>query len=140
VLCAIVPLFALTSIMEFAFFSWVAALFHLAFGVTLSLLLMETMFLGFRKIPFTCAYLPGRINLVFLTVIYVFGFTMYSRTMAALEGWLGGEPLAAAAFFAVAIAGYLVLARWRGRELEGEPVLDYEDAGDPEVRTLELTA
>ena len=41
-------------------------MFHLAYGVTLSLLLVELMFLGFRKIPFTCAHLPGKVNLTFL--------------------------------------------------------------------------
>ena len=84
------------------------------FRLALSVLLMELMFLGFHKAPFTCAYLPGKINLVGLSVIYVFGFTMYSRTMASLEGWMASQPLAIAAFFAAA-----ALAMWRS--LTGGP-------------------
>ena len=87
---------------EFVFFSWPAALFHLFYGVTLSVLLVEAMFFGFQKIPFTCAYFPGKINLVFLSVMYVFGFSLYSRFMASLEEWMIQEHLAAVAFFSTA--------------------------------------
>ncbi|SPE31032.1 conserved membrane hypothetical protein [Candidatus Sulfopaludibacter sp. SbA3] len=140
VMCAILPLFAVLAPVEFLCFPWTAALFHLAFGITLSVLLMELMFFDFRKVPFTCSYLPGKINLVGLVVIYCFGFTFYSGTMASLEEWLAVTPIAAAAFFAAAAIAYVLLDRWRERLLGGEPVLDFEDPGDPEVRTLELHA
>ncbi len=139
-LCAIMPLFLLLAPLEFVSFAWPAALFHLAYGVALSLLLMELMFAGFRKVPFTCSYLPGKVNLVGLSVIYVFGFTLYSRTMAALEQWLSSQPVAAAVFLVMA-AGACVLVHWGGARLgETERGLDYEDDGDPAVRTLELSA
>jgi len=140
VVCAIVPLFLLDAPVEFVAFAWAAAIFHLAFGIALSLLLMETMFLGFRKVPFTCAYLPGKINLVALSVIYVLGFTMYSNIMASLEAWLEGKPLAVAAFFAAAGLAYALVRRWRNRQLDAGGALDYSDDGDPVVRTLELSA
>jgi hypothetical protein len=140
VVCAIAPLLALQAVMEFACFAWYTALFHLAFGAALSVLLMEIMFLGFRKAPFTCSYFPGKINLVFLAVIYILGFTMYSVYMADLEKWLAVRPAAAAAFFALASAVCVLLARWRDRRLGAESLLEYQDAGDPVVRTLELSA
>ena len=90
--------------MEFACFPPAAALFHLAYGITTSMLLMEVMFFGFRKVPFTCAHLPGKVNLVFLGVIYIFGFTTYSSTMRKLEAWLTHSPVAALAFFGLAAA------------------------------------
>jgi hypothetical protein len=139
VLCAIVPLFLLLAPMEFLCFPPGLALFHLAFGVTLSVLLMELMFLGFRKVPFTCAHFPGKVNLSFLAVIYVFGFTTYSRTMAAFEQWLGGAPAYAALFFVVAVAVLALLASYRNYRIAAISKLDYEDAGDPVVRTLGLT-
>jgi hypothetical protein len=60
--------------------------------------------------------------------------------MASLEAWMATEPSAAAIFFVCAAAAGLLLARWRERaSLEiFEP--NYEDPGDPAVRTLELTA
>jgi hypothetical protein len=135
VACAIVPLFALLSAMEFACFAWPAAVFHLVFGVLLSLLLAEAMFAGLNKVPFTCAHLPGKVNLVFLGVIYIFGFTMYSRTMARLEVWLLDRPLAAALFFAGCMAVLWAAAHWRSETR----ALDYEDRADPVIHSLGLS-
>jgi len=139
VACAILPLYALLAVMEFAFFPWRAAVFHVAFGITVSVLLMDILFFGFRKVPFTCARFPGKINLAGLSVAYVLGLIYYSDGMARLERWLGGMPVALATFFVFAIGMRVLLAYWRKRYLAGT-VLDYEDAGDPVVRTLELTA
>jgi hypothetical protein len=137
---AIAPLFLLLAPMEFVAFPWTSAVLHLAFGMALSVLLMEAMFLGFQKVPFTCAYFPGRINLAALSAIYVLGFTMYSDCMAGLETWLEANPQAMAAFFAAAGLAYALLVRFRNRQADVESVLDYEGGGDPTVRTLELSA
>ena len=132
----IVPLFLLFAPMEFVHFRWTTACFHLAFGMTLSVLLTELLFIGFHKAPFTCSYLAGKVNLVGLGVVYIFGFTMYSSTMAGVEEWLGHTPIAAVSFFAAAAAGWIALMRSR----EASTSLEFEDAGDPDVRTLELEA
>lgn len=136
--CAILPLFALMAPMEFASFPWRVALFHLAYGIALSLLLLEVMFAGFRKIPFTCSYLPGKVNLVGLSVVYVFGFTTYSRTMASLEAWLAARPAAAAAFLAA--AGAALAAAWLWRARQDASALEYEDWTHPEIQTLDLAS
>jgi hypothetical protein len=146
VLCAILPLFGVLAPVEFTYFAWPAALFHLAFGIALSLLLMEVLFLDFLKVPFTCSRLPGKVNLVGLTVLYVLGFTMYSSTMADLELWLEGNPPAAALFFALAASAYLALHHWRDHSMRhfgtgtGDIArLQYDDPTDPVVRTLGIT-
>jgi hypothetical protein len=139
VVCAVVPLFVLLAPMELVCFSPGIAMFHLAYGVTLSLLLVELMFLGFRKIPFTCAHLPGKVNLTFLAVMYIFGFTTYSRTMAAFEEWLSASPLYSALFFATAFTALTLLAAVRDRQIAAIAALDYEDAPDPVIRTLGLS-
>lgn len=137
--CAIAPLFALMAPMEFLRFSPGLAAFHLAYGATLSFLLMEVMFLGFRKVPFTCAHLPGKVNLSFLAVIYIYGFTTYSRTMAALERWLGERPVYAALFFVAAAAALGALTLLRRRQFGPAATLEFEDAAEPAVRTLGLS-
>jgi hypothetical protein len=139
VICGILPLFALMAPVEFAFFRWTTALFHLAFGITLSIVLMQIMFFSFRKVPFTCSYFPGKVNLVGLSVLYVYGFTTYSYTMSGLEGWLAANPLRSIAFFAIAALICRALGRRREREIGIMLSLDYEDAPDPVVRTLDLT-
>jgi hypothetical protein len=140
VLCGIVPLFTLMMLFELGWFSLAAALFHAAFGITMSLLLMEIMFFDFRKVAFTCSYFPGKINLVGLAVLYIIGFMGYSSAMAKLEAWLATEPAAAAAFFLAAGLAGVALAWWRERCGSGSNALDYDDPGDPAVRTLELAS
>ncbi|MCX6627085.1 MAG: hypothetical protein NTW28_05595 [Candidatus Solibacter sp.] len=136
--CAILPLFLLMAPMEFAYFPPAAALFHLAYGITTSVLLMEVMFFGFRKVAFTCAHLPGKVNLVFLGVMYIFGFSAYSSTMRALEARLTHSPVLALAFFALAGALYIAVSRSGRKMLGPNPVLDFEDPAEPIVRTLGL--
>ncbi len=138
VACAILPLFLLIAPFEFLRFPWTVALFHIAFGITLAVLLMELMFFGFRKVPFTCSYFPGKINFVGLSVIYIFGFTTYSRLMARLEVFLISMPTAAVAFFVAAVCVHVILTYGSRRKLRESIALDYEDAADPQVRTLGL--
>ena len=137
--CAILPLFLLMAPMEFASFKPAAALFHLAFGIATSVLLTEVMFLGFRKVPFTCAHLPGKVNLVFLGVMYIFGFSAYSRSLRSLEAILTLNPAGAIAFFVAAAALYAALSRSDRIVLGPKAVLDYEDPADPIVQTLGIT-
>jgi hypothetical protein len=137
---AVSPLFLLLAALEFASFSWPLAAFHLAFGFSLSVLLLEVMFVSFRKVPFACSYLTGKGNLIGLGVLYIFGFTTYSDVMARLESRLGSQPFLAAGFLGLVWLLWRVLARWRERRPEASGPLDFIDAGDPEVRTLELTS
>ena len=134
--CGIVPLFLLFAPVEFLCFRWTAAIFHLAFGMVLSIGLAEALFVGFRKVPFTCSYLAGKVNLVGLSVVYCLGFTAYSRTMAGFEQWLAPRPLSALAFFAVAVLGWAMLNHWRG---DGS-VVEFEDSGMPAVQVLGIGA
>jgi hypothetical protein len=138
--CAIVPLFLLIAPIELVSFMWPAALFHLAFGLTLSVLLMETMFFGFQRVPFACSYLTGKSNLIGLGVLYIFGFTTYADLMARLEYWLLGRPLTAITLVAAGAIAWHGFARWRDSRPDAAAPLDFADAGDPEVRTLELTS
>ena len=136
--CAVTPLFALLGIAELAIFPWTVALFHLVFGLALSLLLTDILFLGFRKIPFTCAYFPGKVNLAGLSLIYLVGFTLYSRAMASLEKLLENSIPLIAIFLVVAGVAHAAL-RWCTARLQRETAaVDYEDAGDPVIRTLDL--
>jgi hypothetical protein len=140
VACGIVPLFLVAAPFELALFRWTTAVFHLAYGVTLSVLLTEILFFGFRKVPFTCAYFPGKINLIGLSVIYVFGFTAYSDTMSGVASWLVTSPAAALLFFAAAATALRLLAGRREWPADRETPLDYEDPGDPVVRSLGITS
>ena len=73
-----------------------------------------------------------------LSVLYVFGFTAYSRLMASLEVWFIGMPVAAIVFFIAAPCVQAILIWGSRRKLQDSVALDYEDAADPLVRTLGL--
>jgi hypothetical protein len=139
VVCGVIPLFLLLAPGELQFLRWSDVLFETLYGITLSLFLTETMFLGFRRIPFTCGYFPGKTNLVLLVTLYVGGVALYSSSlMTDLESRLMKNPLAATGFFCGALALYPAL--WKWRDWAGvETRLDYQGEGDPVIRTLELT-
>jgi hypothetical protein len=89
--------------------------------VLLALLVVETMVSSFRKVPFTCSYLPGKANLKAMIGFYVlgcFGF-VYAASMEVF--WCAQRPARFAAIAAIlvfAVAG-LMLARRREREWGG---------------------
>ena len=139
ILFAVVPLFSAIAAIEAVHSPLPPVAFHFTFGVSVSLVLMEALFLNFHKVPFTCSRFPGKVNLVFLTVLYVLGFTFYSSWMARLEEWLWSKPLLAVLFFLVIGAGLAALRLTRERRLTFETGLEYVDDGDPTVRTLGLT-
>src|SRR5262249_27500566 len=87
-LCGLMPLASFVAFIEFAYWPRRDALFHLGFEAIVSLVLMQVLFFNFRKVPFTCAYYPGKRNLAILAGVYLYGFTTYSSTMVALENWL----------------------------------------------------
>jgi hypothetical protein len=138
VFAGILPLFALLAPIEFLHWPPAAALFHLAFGVALSLVLLQFMFHSFRKTPFTCSYFPGKTNLIVLGIVYLFGFTTYSWSMVGIEQALLAHPGRIPLFFAAAAAVVVLLSRRRNGELKRGFVLDYEDAPDPVVRSLNI--
>jgi hypothetical protein len=76
--------------------------------------------------------------MTFLSVMYVFGFTTYSRTMAAFEQWLSESGVRGALFFAAAAAALAFIAYFRDRQIGASAALDYQGSADPVVLTLGL--
>jgi hypothetical protein len=138
VMCGVLPLFAALAPVQAMQFGWARASLYTAYGITVSLVLMEAMFLGFRKAPFTCAHFPGRVNLVFLGLMYIFGFTAYSGLVTRGELWMQTRPAMAMAFFGLAAMAWLVLVQQGRRMLGATARLAYDDPADPVVRTLEI--
>ena len=136
--CAALPLLLAHAALEAIRSPLGAVVFHFLFGAALSLVLIELLFLDFRKVPFTCTHLPGKVNLVFLGVLYVFGFTLYSSYMASLEQWLWNRPAAAALFFLAVAGGLVFLSAMRKRLVGRDAVLDFEEDDYTAVTTLGL--
>jgi hypothetical protein len=135
VLCGIAALFAALSPIEIWLYPWNIALFHISFGVILSLLLLQVLFFQFRKIPFACSYLPGKISAAALAGLYLFGLTIYSYTMSDLEQWIQLRPIRVLGFYLISGGALYALRRFEDWQA-GEVVLIFEDEPDPVVRTL----
>lgn len=135
----ILPVYAVLALLEFAFLNPPEAMFHLAFGLAIAAMLTELFFLNFNKVPFTCSYLPAKSHLAFLAGAYLYGFTIYTFTMASLEVWVGGSPVRIVVFFAW-VTAILAGVSWYRRHIHDYTLeIIYEDETDPLVRQLNLT-
>jgi hypothetical protein len=135
----VVPLFA--ALTPFYFILWppAIAVAHIAFSITISILLIETLLLDFWKIPFTCSYPSGKANVTLLWIFYWVAFTTYAYSMASLEHWMVLRPSRLLIFYAVAAVVWLAFERNRQRWNRIGFTLIFEDAADPVVRTLGLS-
>lgn len=132
----VVPMYLVLVPLEFGFLSPGEAAFRLAFGLGIAALLIELFFFNFNKVPFTCSYLPAKSHLAFLGGAYLYGFTLYTYTIAELERWVEQSPVRVVGFFLFVAAAMTITSWYRRRE----PMeLVYEDDRDPLVRTLNLT-
>ena len=136
VVYAVLPLMLLMAALEFVYWPWKDAVFHLAFESIVSLLLLQIIFFNFRKVPFTCAYYPGKKNMAILAGVYLYGFTAYSSSMIALESWLIVSPARGLLFLIGGIAALAALSSARRRQ---DPArLIYEEQSDTQLQSLGL--
>jgi len=110
-----------------------AGLLHVALLTLSGALLIEVFFWTFDKVPFTCSYFPGKMNLALLVVFYLYGFTAYSFRMADIEVWMERGAIEAL-LVSAATAAALVLF-WRHKTTE-EPIRF--DGSEPEIQILDL--
>jgi hypothetical protein len=134
----VAPLFLALSPFYFLWWSPGVALAHLAFSVTIALLLIEVLIMEFRKIPFTCSYPPGKANVSILWVGYWVAFLVYAFAMANLESWMLKRPVRLIPFY-LAVAIVFGFFRWWRRRVDRLGLsLIFDDAEDPAVLTLGL--
>ncbi|MGH9722386.1 MAG: hypothetical protein ACRD8O_19420 [Bryobacteraceae bacterium] len=136
---AIVPLFLALLPFYAVLWGWQTALFHVLYGATLSVVLMQLLLLYFPKIPFTCSYLPGKANVTLTWFFYWTAFAMYAFVMARLERWLMQNPLRQVLFFAIAAVALRVIEWFRTRLHDETFTLTFEEQPEPAVRTLDIS-
>jgi hypothetical protein len=110
---------------------------HLAVLAILGIVAAEVTLAGFRKIPFTCSYLPGKSNLHLTFWFCALAFGLLVDQGAVLELRALQHP----ASYAMMIAILLVaagLARKRTAVLTKSEALEFEDQPPPAVMVLGL--
>jgi hypothetical protein len=136
---SVFPVLAASAAVLLWFWPWTTVAEHLLVLGLLGSLLADISLRGFRKIPFTCSYLPGKskVHLVFWGGIFVGVLAIHTvaqlelRAMASpLRYWVMTGTLAAAAF-----AARLVSNMEANRS---EPGIQFEESASDELIGLGL--
>ena len=142
VLLGLVPLALITLPLYWALWGRQVAVGHTMLWMLLGALLAEVLVTRFRKVPFTCSYLPGKANFQLLALPYLGLMLTYGYATAQIELSLLAQPqrwLVAAGVLATALVATRVTQRvMRRRAATPLPHLTYEEAPDATVRQLGL--
>jgi hypothetical protein len=140
IIVAVVPLFASGFVLYAELWGGTASLRAIVVGVLASLILVEPLLYSEGKIPFTCAYRPGKSSLPFTNRVTWLALALYIFSMASLQKWVFQKPLT----WAVAVAAGLVILNrivtQRNRSFHAGLGVEYENRPAPAVQTLDLNA
>jgi hypothetical protein len=130
---AVAPVWTMSAATCLSLWPWRAAVGHLAILAAVAMCAVELCLVGFRKVPFTCMYLPGKSQLhlsalggVALLWFVVLGVRYELRLLESFWGTAG---------LVVALVNCAATLRWLGAS--GEEVT-FEDEFEPAVQTLGL--
>jgi len=126
-------LFSLPWLAPAAFFSvlffwgWTAALLHAAILIACTILLVETILIRFRKIPFTCSYPAFQSHSGLIFVAYLFGFLIFTDYLPQMEHWSVLNPWQAIWFIPLLAAALFGLRQYRRQMLDIDKHLIFEE-------------
>ena len=134
---SVVPIWTAWAVVLLWLWPWWPAAGHLAVLAILGVAVAEVTLAGFRKIPFTCSYLPGKSNfhLTFWFCVGAFGILVDQGAVIELHAlWHPASYAMMIAILLIAVA----LARRRTVVLTKSEALEFEDAPPPAVVVLGL--
>ncbi|HZU26510.1 MAG TPA: hypothetical protein VFA04_13375 [Bryobacteraceae bacterium] len=118
--------------------TWERALRHCAFLTVFGVFVAEMAVTGFAKVPFTCAWMPGRSNLKLMFGIYAGLIMFLSEAVSALETLALGSQRGYFVLMGVSIAAWAVAARRDRRIRTALGGLHFEEQPVPVIHALEL--
>jgi hypothetical protein len=131
----ILPLFGLV----FALHAWLwdarTAFLHAGFGLVISVLAVEAAFYRYRKVPFACTYVPGKLKLQFTAIPVLIGLPLAMMALAAIEKTILRDPGRGIAFLAVAAAALFAM-RFGNRTFYRTKPLLFEEHPDAAMVTF----
>jgi hypothetical protein len=131
----LVPLFIAVLAAHALLWDFRAALTHAVFGLIVSFLALQAAFYRYRKIPFTCSWVPGKLKLQFTAIPVLIGLMLSMMALAAIEKSVLADPVRAIVF--VAVSAGTGLALWQGnRRFCRGASLCYEE--EPDAAMVEL--
>jgi len=132
----LLPLFALLFLFYSFLWGWQLAFYHCLFGMIVSLLLMEVLFINYHKIPFACSYLPGKAKLHLYWIIYIISFLIYAFLMSSIEYRILNSPLNLLIFYGVVFLIIVVLKVSQNHFIYKKLEILYEEMPEPVMVTL----
>jgi pimeloyl-ACP methyl ester carboxylesterase len=136
---AAIPIWIVSLIVYFWIWPGRPALEHMLLLALAGLLLIDRSLYHFRKIPFTCSWLPAGVQLKMRSTVYVLIFLMFAGIATRIELW----TMQKFARFAVLLGALLAAAIWARRrsfEFAGSSGnrLQFEDLPPADVFALDL--
>lgn len=139
ILIGVAPVWLLSAALLLALWPLWTAAGHLAVLALLGMIFSDLSAAGFKKIPFTCAYLPGRANVHVTSGAYVIVLVALVETGMRLEMRALETPASFAAM--VVVLAVAALGAWRlaaARARSPEALLRFEEVPVAEVLPLDL--
>jgi hypothetical protein len=107
------------------------AFLHALFVLAFSILFLEAIFFGYRKIPFACQTVPGQSRLQMRGVAYAVAFVLGMTAIARLEKSLLARPVGFVFFFAAVAAALVLLGLYRRARFYPGLEIVYEEEPEP---------
>ncbi|MGC1107237.1 MAG: hypothetical protein WA876_11930 [Candidatus Acidiferrales bacterium] len=137
-LLAVAPVWLISAAIFSWLWPWHEAAAHLVVLGLLGIIVADLSLWGFRKIPFTCSYLPGKSQVHMIIVAAVILISLVAQTVIWEQEALHKLQLMAAMLLVLVAAA--VALRWHITELASsdELGLQFEEEGTPAVLELGL--
>lgn len=123
-------------------FLWdvITAFYHCLYGLVVSVLVMEVLFLKYCKIPFACTYLPGKEKLQLFWFPYLILFLVYINLMSWIELELLRFPSSFFIFYGIVFFVYLAIRIYQLVFFNRSTGIQYEERPEPVMVGLDYEA
>jgi hypothetical protein len=133
------PLLIMVCLPAYAYgWGWPVALLHLGYVGVMTWLLVETMIVRLRKIPFTCSLPVFKENAFVVLFLLFLGFYVFVRAGAFLEYVAFVDPVRAIIPGIVLAGWWLAIRQYRKNLLEMEKEIIFEEGPVEAVQLLDL--
>jgi hypothetical protein len=137
VVIGIVPLYSVLGVVHVWLWGWREGGLHTLYGVMVAWMTLEVILVGMEKLPFTCSFVAGKMDLKASWPLFVAGYVAYVGAFSLIELRLQSVPVWWVGFAVLAVL-VKVGVGWFRRQQADEFALVYDERAEPAVRTLDL--
>jgi hypothetical protein len=136
---AVIPVILMLAPVHLVVLGPLVTVYHSALLFAGGFLLAELVLNNFLRVPFTSTFNAPAARARWMWPFWLIGFSLFSFTLARVEGFLLGRPWPAALLVTFLAASAFAVRTWRERGLHSTGgILRFDDAGDDAPVTLDL--